>query len=132
VAWAPEWDDKAMRGILADPDPAGAGLRMLFPDFDELPPSQQARRRAQGAAFIAEERSVRTGEPPFSLADVKAPVLYGRGREAVFANVVEHLRPRVPNLEVLHLPGAGHHAHRTEPELFADLVRRGVALARSD
>ena len=131
VAWAPEWDDKAMRGILADPDPAGAGLRMLFPDFDQLPPAQQARRRAQGAAFIAEERSVREGDPPFSLSDVRAPVVYGQGRQEVFSNVVGHLRRHLPQLELQRLPGAGHHAHRTEPELFADLVRRGVEVARS-
>lgn len=131
IAWAPEWDDTAMRGILADPDPAGAGLRMLFPGFDDLPPEQQARRRVQGAAFIAEERSVRLAEPPFMLAAIEAPVVYGHGDQPVFADVVEHLRQHLARLEVVHLPGAGHHAHRTEPEAFADLVRRGVAVARS-
>lgn len=123
VAWAPEWDDAPMRGVLADPDPEGAGLRLIFPGFDALPPGQQARRRAQASAFIAEERSVRLGAPPFSLGDVRAPVVYGRDHE-VFAGVAEHLRKHLAKVEVVELPGAGHDPHRTAPERFAELVRR--------
>ena len=129
VAWAPEWDDAPMIGVLADPDPEGAGLRLLFRDLDSAPPEVQARRRNQARAFIAEERSVRIGRPAFSLGDVQAPVLYGRGDQQVFEGVVEHLRRHLPRFEDVHLPGSGHDPHRHEPERFAELVRRGVALA---
>ena len=129
VAWAPEWNDAPMIGVLADPDPEGAGLRLLFPDFDSLPAEVRARRRAQAAAFIAEERSVRIGRPAFSFADVHVPVLYGRGDQPVFEGVVEHLRRHLPRFADVRLPGSGHDPHRHEPERFADLVRRGVALA---
>jgi pimeloyl-ACP methyl ester carboxylesterase len=44
--------------------------------------------------------------------------------------VVDYLRSRVPRMEVVTLPGAGHHAHRSAREAFAGLVRRGIELAR--
>jgi pimeloyl-ACP methyl ester carboxylesterase len=32
------------------------------------------------------------------------------------------------HVEVVAFPGAGHNAHRTQPEAFAAMVRRGIAL----
>jgi pimeloyl-ACP methyl ester carboxylesterase len=58
------------------------------------------------------------------------PVVYGRNDDHVMPAVVDHLRREVPHFEIATIPGAGHHAHRTAPQSFADLVRRGLQLQR--
>ena len=75
---------------------------------------------------------MRTGTPPFAVADIQAPVVYGRSDPQVMPLVVDFLEGRLPGIEVVTLPGAGHHAHRSAPEAFAGLVRRGLELAASD
>jgi hypothetical protein len=56
---------------------------------------------------------------------------YGRCDEQVMHEVTAFLGERIPQFEVVTIPGAGHHAHRTAPhrtapDAFADLVRRGL------
>jgi pimeloyl-ACP methyl ester carboxylesterase len=131
VAWVPGWDDGVMSEVLACEDPEGAGLRVMLGDrYDTMSDDEQARRRVDASAFIAEEASVRTGTPPYDVSDIEVPLVYGRSDAAVMPVVVDYLRNRLPRMEVVTLPGAGHHAHRTAPEAFAGLVRRGVELAR--
>jgi pimeloyl-ACP methyl ester carboxylesterase len=91
---------------------------------------ERARRRVQASAFVAEERSVREATPPFDVAGLRAPLVYGRSDPPVMAPVVDHLCSRVEAIELATLPGAGHYAHRTAPEAFAGLVRRGLDLAQ--
>jgi pimeloyl-ACP methyl ester carboxylesterase len=43
--------------------------------------------------------------------------------------VVDHLERSVGHVDVVELADAGHTAHVSHPEAFADLVRRAVALA---
>jgi pimeloyl-ACP methyl ester carboxylesterase len=130
MAWVPGWDDGVMEGVFRGPDPEGAALRlMLGPRYDAMRPDQQARRRRDAAAFLAEERSVRSGAAPFDVAAIAAPVVYGRSDPAVMPAVVAHLERHLPRLEVVTVPGAGHHAHRDAPDAFAALVRRGVEMA---
>jgi len=132
VAWVPGWDDGVMRDVLRSDDPEVAGLRVMLGDrYDAMSDDEKARRRVDGTAFITEEASVRTGTPPFAVADVEAPLVYGRSDEQVMPIVVDFLRSQLSSMEVVTLPGAGHHAHRTAPEAFAGLVRRGLAVARS-
>ena len=88
---------------------------MLGGRYEVLSDDERARRRIDAAAFIAEEASVRTGTPPFAVADIQAPVVYGRSDGQVMPIVVDFLRSQVPSMEVVTLPGAGHHAHRTAP-----------------
>lgn len=131
VAWVPGWDDGVMRQVLGDEDPEGAGLRVMLGDrYDTMSDDERARRRVDASAFIAEEASVRTGTPPFAVADIQAPLVYGRSDARVMPDVVDYLRRQLPRMEVVTLPGAGHHAHRTAPEAFAGLVRQGLELAR--
>jgi pimeloyl-ACP methyl ester carboxylesterase len=128
LAWVPGWDDEIMQGVFASHDPEGAALRVMLGDrYDALSDDDRARRRVDAAAFVAEERSVRHGTPPFDPADIRAPVVYGRSSPEVMPVVVDHLVSRLPRLEVVTVPGAGHQAHRSDPEAFAGLVRRGVA-----
>ncbi len=131
MAWVPAWDDGVMREVLGSEDPEAAGLRVMLGNrYDTLTDDERARRRVEASAFIAEESSVRSGMPPFAVADITAPVVYGRSDPEVMPMVVEYLHEQLPQLEVVTLPGAGHHAHRTDPEAFADLVRRGITFAR--
>lgn len=129
IAWAPTWDDTPMRRVLAEPDPGLAGLRLLWGErYDAMPPDEQALRRARAVAFVAEERSVRLPEPPLDLSAVPVPVVYGLGESGMTAAIVDHLRDQVPDLTVVDVPGADHHAHRTAPAAFAAFVRQAVAL----
>jgi len=129
MAWVPGWDDGIMQDVLADEHAEAAGLRMMLGDlYNGMSPDEQARRLVDATAFIAEERSVRTGVPPFDVAGIRSPVLYGTSDQRVMPVVLEHLSHAVPQLEVVTLPGAGHHAHRTDPEAFAGLVRRALEL----
>ena len=130
MAWAPGWDDTIMQAVFAEGDPEDAALRLMLGDrYDTMTDDERARRRRDASAFLAEEASVRTGTPPYDLAAIGAPVVYGRSDASVMPEVVEHLRRHVPGLEVVTLPGAGHQAHRGAPEAFAALVRRGLGLA---
>jgi pimeloyl-ACP methyl ester carboxylesterase len=130
VAWVPGWDDGVMEAVFASDEPEAAALRVMLGDrYDAMGGDEQARRRVEARAFIAEERSVRTRTPPFAVDDIRAPVVYGRSDARVMPAVVEYLQDRIPCTELVTLPGAGHHAHRTDPAAFADLVRRGTALA---
>jgi pimeloyl-ACP methyl ester carboxylesterase len=132
IAWAPEWDDSPLQRVFAAPDPVETGLRLMFGDrLDAMTPERQAQLRADGVEFMAEELSVRTGIPPFDPAEVVAPVVYGRTDPDVLAAIVAFLQRTIPHLEVVDLPGAGHHAHRTDPAAFAGLVRRACAAAVS-
>jgi pimeloyl-ACP methyl ester carboxylesterase len=130
VAWAPDWDDHVMIGVLGNENAEEAGLRLMLGDrFDSMSSEERDRRRRGARAFLAEERSVRTPAPPFDVASIKVPLIYGRSDTDALDGVVSYLRAEVPTTEVVVLPHADHHAHRTDPEGFAGLVRR--ALARS-
>ena len=127
VAWSPGWDDTVMQGVFTAPDPEDAALRlMLGAAYDRLDDDQRARRKVEATAFLAEERSVRDGAP-YDVAEIRAPVVYGRSDDRVMPEVVAFLGARIPRFELVAMPDAGHHAHRAAPEAFADLVRRGLA-----
>jgi len=130
-AWAPGWDDTTMLRMLGGPDPAEAGLQLMIGDrFAQMSEEQQARWRGLAEAFVAEESSTRLPDPPFAFADLRMPVVYGASEEGPFAPIVAHLQDVVADLEVVRMPGAGHHAHRDAPAEFADLVRRALRRAQ--
>ena len=91
-AWAPGWDDTVMAGVYASEDPEEAGLRMLLgPRYDAMSADERARRRIGAEAFIAEERSLRAGTPPYDVSAIKAPLVYGRSHPLVMPMVVRFL-----------------------------------------
>jgi pimeloyl-ACP methyl ester carboxylesterase len=125
IAWAPGWDDSPLQRVFRADDPVETGLRMLFGErLDAMTEERQAQLRLDGIEFIAEELSVRTGTPPYDLTKVVAPVTYGRTDAGMLPVVVDYLQKSIPHFDVVDLPGAGHHAHRTDPAAFAGLVRR--------
>jgi pimeloyl-ACP methyl ester carboxylesterase len=129
-AWAPGWDDSPVQALLAGEDPEGAGVRNLFPRrYDSMSDDERSQLRREAAAFLAEERSVRTGTPPYDIARLAVPLVFGSSGVERFTAVADHLRRVVAQVETVIVPGGGHNPHRTAPEAFADLVRRGLALA---
>lgn len=130
IAWAPGWDDRPVKRAFASADPVGAGLRLVFGDRLE---SMNRERRAQllidAEEFLVEERSVRGETPPFDLAEVQVPTVYARSGPDVLPAVVDHLQDVLPQLQVIDLPGAGHHGHRSDPAGFAHFVRRTCSFA---
>jgi pimeloyl-ACP methyl ester carboxylesterase len=130
MAWLPNWDDRFMIELLSTDDAETAGVRMMFGDrLDTMSPENLAGLLLEGRAFVAEERSVRSGQAPFEVADLQVPLVYGRSESTVFQAVTSHLTRVVRDLEVVELPGAGHNAHRTQPAAFAELVKRGLSKA---
>ncbi len=131
TAWAPGWDDRIMQGVLGSEDPEAAGLRLMFGDrLDSMSEDAQARWRPEARVFVAEEASVRTGTPPYDVADLRVPVVYGASDPGIMAPVLEYLGTAIAPIEVVAVPGAGHNAHRSAPDGYADLVRRALAVAR--
>ncbi len=128
MAWAPGWDDRTMRQVLWSDDPEDAGLRlMLGARYGVLSPAVRLRLRPQARAFIEEERSTRAASPPYDVAELRVPLVYGFSDTFPVVAMQEHLQAAVPDVELVTLPGGGHNAHRAAPEAFAGLVHRGLA-----
>lgn len=126
-AWTPGWPDTAMRSVFASDDPAGTALTVLLGTrFTDADPAEQQRWRARTDPFLTEERSIRTGAPPYELSAVRAPVFYGTGANEQIGITIEYLRSQVPEFELVTFPGADHFAHRSAPREFADLIRRAL------
>ncbi len=131
MAWVPGWDDRFLRSLLWGEDPEGDGARLMFGDrFEQMTPEERAFRLREARAFVTEERSVRTDAEPFDVGALEQPLVFGHSETYPFVVVADHLRQVVRRVEVVELPGAGHNAHRSQPGPFADLVRRGIFLAR--
>jgi pimeloyl-ACP methyl ester carboxylesterase len=127
MGWAPQWDDRRMRELLRDEDPEDTGLRLMLGErYDSLSAEVRARLRPQAQAFIEEERSTRGATPPYDPAGLQAPLVYGCGGAFPADGMRRYLSAVVPDVEFVTIPGAGHNVHRTNPEAFAGLVRRGL------
>lgn len=130
MAWIAGWEDGHMRAMLWAEDAETDAVRMMFGDrLDVMAEATQAQRLREGRAFVAEERSVRLGTDPLDLATLPVPLVYGIGDNTIFHAVADHLAQVVPRVEIVTIAGAGHNAHRSHPEAFADLVRRGLTAA---
>jgi pimeloyl-ACP methyl ester carboxylesterase len=131
MAWAPGWDDQRMRQLLWGAEPEDDGLRMMLGGkYDAMSETQRARLLPQARAFIQEERSTRAAVPPYDVAGLQVPVVYGFSEVFPVSAMRQHLRTMVRDVEFVTIPGGGHFAHREAPESFAGLIRRGLARAR--
>jgi pimeloyl-ACP methyl ester carboxylesterase len=123
------------------PHPADAGddpglaaerfFRRMVGDsaWDRLPEGTREARRADGAALAAELAAIRTTEPPFDVAELAVPAVFGRGSESLphHRASADWLIERAPDAELIEIEGAGHGAHLTHPDAFAQIVRAAVA-----
>lgn len=132
MAWADGWQDTVMKELLAAEDAEERGLRMMLGGrFDESTGEKRERWMTSARAFVVEERSARLATPPYDLAAIQVPVVYGRSGDLdALVPIAEHLKAKLPLVEEVVLMGADHHAHRTDVERFAGLVRRAIELRR--
>ena len=101
--------------------------RMVSPAaWDRLPEAARAARRADGPALVADLASVRGGVP-FDVLDLTVPAVFGRGGMASDRRHrarVAWLGAHVPGAVVHDIAGAGHGAHLSHPDHFAEFARR--------
>jgi pimeloyl-ACP methyl ester carboxylesterase len=130
MAWVPGWDDRNMRELLWSSDPEDAGLRLMLGErYAAMNTEQRQRRRPSARSFVVEERSVRADQPPYLVADLQMPVVYGFSANFPGSAMQDHLQAVVRDVDLVPIVGGDHHAHRTAPEAFADLVLRGIERA---
>jgi pimeloyl-ACP methyl ester carboxylesterase len=141
-AWAVWWPTQSAGGEAGRAaDEGGPGdaaerfMRRMIGDerWERLPPSTREARRAEGVALVSELLLVRGGPPPFDLTDVRCPVVPARGTESVAhqRRSADELAAAMPGHEVVVIDGAGHGAHFSHPDEFADLVRRALVVSSS-
>jgi pimeloyl-ACP methyl ester carboxylesterase len=138
MPWLPWWPEssagtEAVRGD--DPgDAAERFMRRMVGDerWERLPSSTRSQRRAEGAALVAELRSLRGDGPPYVASDVLAPVVVGCGSRSSnrHRRAAEELVESLPRAELHVVEDATHGIHLTHPARFADLVRLAAGEAR--
>jgi pimeloyl-ACP methyl ester carboxylesterase len=99
--------------------------------WDRLTDDAKAARRADGAALAADLSAIRTVVAPFEIAELTVPAVFGRGTASLphHRDAVEWLHTHVPGSGLVEFDGAGHGAHLTHPDAFAQFVRAVVARA---
>ena len=117
MPWAPWWQGEHPRLI------RGAIRRM------EQKPPGTPRQNRERRLFLAE--ATEGLSPSFDLTRLTTRTVVGYGTATVPAfGPGMHGLAEVIGAETFELPGAGHMAHREEPEDFARFVRRAIALGR--
>ena len=131
LTWLDWWPRRGRTA--ADEDPArfaqGFFERMVGEGaWERLTDTARRERQADGPALLAELTDLRHGGPPFDLAALRVPAVFGRGGDSAWRHrrAGEELRRTVAGAELLDIAGARHGAHLTHPAAFADLVRRVV------
>ena len=92
----------------------------------------RAERRADGPALVADFRSLRGEGPPFDVAALSVPSVFGMGGPTTQPHhraSVHWLGDHVPGAEVVEIPGAQHGAHLSHPDHFAAMTRLVVERA---
>jgi pimeloyl-ACP methyl ester carboxylesterase len=107
--------------------------RMVSPGaWDRLTDEGRASRRADGAALVAEMRSLRSGDTPFDITALDVPAVFGMGGSSTrqhHRRGVAYLGAQVPGSTVFEIEGAQHGAHLSHPDHFAALARLVVERA---
>jgi pimeloyl-ACP methyl ester carboxylesterase len=137
VGWAPWWpenDNEAEISGWVRQEPLATGeafnRSMLGEErWEALPQRTQDLLRAEGVSFRADLQSQL--EFPFDAADLKTPLVVGCGTESP-PSMTEGCRrlTEISSGQYWLIDGANHVAHTDHPEIWAELVRRTVALAR--
>jgi pimeloyl-ACP methyl ester carboxylesterase len=99
--------------------------------WERLPEAMREERRADGPALVADLLDLR-GDALFDATALRVPVAFGCSdalEELHHRRIVEWLAEHVEGAEMVEITGAGHGAHLSHPDAFADLVRRVVLLA---
>ncbi len=134
--WLSWWQQD--RAAVGDPQPDDPGdaaerfmRRMIGPAaWERLGSDTRELRRQEGPALLCDLEAGRTG-CPYDPDDVLVPALFAYG-----AASPPHLRrstveqaAKMPGAVVVELPDAGHGAHLSRPDAFADFARQVIGLA---
>lgn len=94
------------------------------------PATRRARRAGVVRAFLTEQGALIRDLPPLidQLGRITTPtlVIAGTRDHIVRFATARALASRLPNAELVSVPGGGHRLHRTHPELVAAVVRRAL------
>ncbi len=133
--WATRGGTRAGRSHRPDTDdPAEVAerfFRRMVGDtaWERLPETTKSARRADGEALAAELAAIRLDRPPFDIPSLAVPAVFGRGTASLphHRAAVTWLHEHVAGSELVEIEGAGHGAHLTHPDAFAQFVRAAVA-----
>lgn len=134
MPWEP-WCPSPMGSAALDPTPsaedaAEAFLRRMLGDtrWERLPTGTRQRRRAEGAALLADLVAARAGRP-FDPAALDVPVIVGMGADTDdhHQRACAELAASVTDAERVTVPGARHDLHVSHPGAVADMVHRASA-----
>jgi pimeloyl-ACP methyl ester carboxylesterase len=97
--------------------------------WDRLPEEGKAARRADGPALAAELHAIRLTEAPFDVSALTVPAVFACGGISLphHRSAVAWLAENTPGAELVEIPGAGHGAHLTHPDAFAELARAALS-----
>jgi pimeloyl-ACP methyl ester carboxylesterase len=139
VPWMEFWPRSVRRGLeamAAEVDTEALAERVYVSMVGEkawqrLPEELKVRRRAEGVAF---QSDVVIGlSPPFRWEDLTVPSLFGVGLQTwPFAQEAATRLARSLGAELFTIAGAGHTAHVSHPQQFAEFVRRSTRLPTAD
>ncbi len=131
-----EWWPRRTASSIADEDPATFAegfFRRVVGDagWDRLTDQARADRQADGPALVAELSDIRRHGAPFDLAQLRVPLVLGRGGASIphHRRAIDALVELVPDAEVIEIPGSAHGAPLSHPDAFAAFVRRVVERA---
>lgn len=136
--WPPDTSGGQAVGVVRDggspADAAETFMRSIVGDrvWERLPPSTKAARRAEGPALLADMHDIRAAAP-YDPASVPVPVVIGCGAESKGQHRLgtDAWRELLPRADVVIVDGAGHGAHLSHPDAFADLARSAMAYAET-
>lgn len=124
VAWAEWWPDAETIAEQA------VHVQHHFRAGLENRPKPTPEQRARDQALMAHELTL-VREPPFAFDDVNVPCLIGRSTLTTPWHVESTQRlAELFATDLVVIEDAGHTAHRTQPQAFADFARRAVALGQ--
>jgi pimeloyl-ACP methyl ester carboxylesterase len=139
VPWMEFWPKSVRRGLesmAAETDTDALAERVYVSMVGEkawrgLPEELKVRRRAEGVAF---QSDVVIGlNPPFRWEDLSVPSLFGVGLETwPFSQEAATRLAESLGAELFTIAGAGHTAHVSHPQEFAEFVRRSTTLPTAD
>lgn len=98
--------------------------------WERLPEDQREGRRADGPALLADLRAIRRGTP-FDATALSVPTIVSSGGTASYPHhrhTADWLEAHVPAVRRSTIVDAGHGAHLSHPDAFAEMVREVVAL----
>jgi pimeloyl-ACP methyl ester carboxylesterase len=136
VPWMEFWPRPVRQGLeamAAEADTDALAERVYASMVGEeawrlLPEEVKAHRRAEGMAFQTDV--VQGLSPPFRWEDLKVPSLFGVGLQSwPFSQEAATRLAESLGAELFTIAGAGHSAHVSHPQQFAEFVRRSTALA---